>query len=74
MEKFSYLYPNLLQGDLGYQLRETYKQTIEFIEKYINRGLLFDSVMKNKIEGLYSDIGWGMPIFNANFNKFFTFD
>jgi hypothetical protein len=30
--------------------------------------------MKNKIEGLYGDIGWGMPIFNANFNKFFTFD
>jgi hypothetical protein len=34
----------------------------------------FDSVIKNKIEGLYSDIGWGMPIFNANFNKFFTFN
>ena len=35
MEKFSYLYPNLLQGDLGYQLRDNYKQTIEFIEKYV---------------------------------------
>ena len=33
MDKFSYLYPNLLQGDLGYQLREAYKQTIEFIDK-----------------------------------------
>ena len=33
MDKFSYLYPNLLQGDLGYQLRDAYKQTIEFIDK-----------------------------------------
>ena len=49
-------------------------QITEFIEKYIDRGLLFDNVMKNKIESLYSDIGWGMPIFNANFNKFFTFN
>ena len=33
MDKFSYLYPNLLQGDLGYQLRDFYKQTIELIDK-----------------------------------------
>jgi hypothetical protein len=33
MEKFSYLYPNLLQGDLGYQLRDSYRQGIEFINK-----------------------------------------
>jgi hypothetical protein len=33
MEKFSYLYPNLLQGDLGYQLRDSYKQTIDLVEK-----------------------------------------
>jgi predicted transcriptional regulator len=34
MEKFSYLYPNLLQGDLGYRLRDEYKQTLESIEKF----------------------------------------
>lgn len=33
MEKFSYLYPNLLQTDLGYQLRESFKSTVEFVEK-----------------------------------------
>lgn len=49
-------------------------ELIEFAEKYIDRGLLFDNVMKNKIESLYSDVGWGKPIFNANFNKFFTFN
>ena len=33
MDKFSYLYPNLLQGDVGYHLRDSYKQTIDLIEK-----------------------------------------
>jgi hypothetical protein len=41
MEKFSYLYPSLLQGDLGYRLREEYKQTLEFIEKLVVFGCLF---------------------------------
>jgi DNA polymerase elongation subunit (family B) len=71
----AYLKDNPFKVDcIGFNGYNDPPQIIEFIEKYINRGLLFDSVMKNKIEGLYSDIGWGMPIFNANFNKFFTFD
>jgi hypothetical protein len=71
----AYLKDNPFKIDcIGFNGYNDPKEIIDFIEKYINRGLLFDSVMKNKIEGLYSDIGWGMPIFNANFNKFFTFD
>lgn len=71
----AYLKDNPFKIDcIGFNGYNDPPQIIEFIEKYINRGLLFDSVMKNKIESLYSDIGWGMPIFNANFNKFFTFD
>jgi DNA polymerase elongation subunit (family B) len=71
----AYLKDNPFKIDcIGFNGYNDPPQIIEFIEKYINRELLFDSVMKNKIEGLYSDIGWGMPIFNANFNKFFTFN
>jgi DNA polymerase elongation subunit (family B) len=71
----AYLKDNPFKIDcIGFNGYNDPKEIIDFIEKYIDRGLLFDSVMKNKIEGLYSDIGWGMPIFNANFNKFFTFD
>lgn len=36
MEKFSYLYPNLLLTDLGYKLRESFKTTLDTIEKYYN--------------------------------------
>jgi len=48
-------------------------EILEFIQKYIDRDGLFDSVIKNKLENVYSDIGWGMPIFNAKVNKFFQF-
>jgi len=28
---------------------------------------------KNKIEKVYSDISWGVPVFNRNVHKFFKF-
>ena len=71
----AYLKDNPFKIDcIGFNGYNDPKEIIDFIEKYIDRGLLFDNVMKNKIESLYQDIGWGMPIFNSNFNKFFTFD
>jgi DNA polymerase elongation subunit (family B) len=70
----AYLKDNPYKIDcIGFNGYNDPSQITDFIEKYIDRGLLFDNIMKNKIESLYSDIGWGMPIFNANFNKFFTF-
>jgi DNA polymerase elongation subunit (family B) len=48
-------------------------EILEFIEKYIDRDGLFDSVMKNKLESLYSDLGWGAVVLNQNINKFFKF-
>ena len=48
-------------------------ELLEFAEKYIDRDGLFDSVMKNKLESVYSDLGWGAPVFNNNVSKFFSF-
>jgi DNA polymerase elongation subunit (family B) len=48
-------------------------EIMEFIEKYIDRDGLFDSVLKNKLESLYSDLGWGAVVLNQNINKFFKF-
>jgi DNA polymerase elongation subunit (family B) len=45
----------------------------EFIEKYLDKTQLFDSILKNKLENLYGDLKWGKPIFNSNINKFFKF-
>jgi DNA polymerase elongation subunit (family B) len=46
---------------------------VEFVEKYLDKPQLFDSVLKNKLETLYEDLKWGKPIFNNNINKFFKF-
>jgi DNA polymerase elongation subunit (family B) len=48
-------------------------EIMEFIEKYIDRDGIFESVMKNKLESVYADLGWGSPVFNNNVSKFFTF-
>jgi hypothetical protein len=48
-------------------------ELLEFAEKYIDRDGLFDGVMKNKLESLYSDLGWGAVVLNQNINKFFRF-
>ena len=49
-------------------------EIMDFIEKYIDREGLFDSVMKNKLESIYLDLKWGLPIFNKKINKFFKFE
>jgi DNA polymerase elongation subunit (family B) len=59
---------------IGFNGHSDPPEIMEFIEKYIDRDGLFDSVMKNKLEGIYSDLGWGMPVFNKKVNKFFTFE
>ena len=34
-----------------------------FIEKYVDRKKIFDSILLNKLEGFYTDLGW---ILNLN--------
>jgi hypothetical protein len=49
-------------------------EILEFVEKYMDKNQMFESVMKNKLENLYQDLGWGAVVFNNNVNKFFTFN
>jgi DNA polymerase elongation subunit (family B) len=70
----AYLRPNPYQltvvGLNGYN---DSPEIIELVDKYIDRDGLFDGVMKNKLESLYKDLGWGAVIFNRNVHKFFGF-
>lgn len=70
----AYLKPNPYHVDVlalnGY---EDAPEILSIIEEYLDRDIIFDSVLKNKIETIYSDIKWGQPVFNKNVNKFFTF-
>jgi DNA polymerase elongation subunit (family B) len=45
---------------------------INIVDKYIDREGIFDSVMRNKLETLYSDLGWELKL-NENISRFFTF-
>jgi DNA polymerase elongation subunit (family B) len=47
-------------------------EIVEIVEKYIDREGLFDSIMRNKLETLYSDIGWELTL-NEHISKFFSF-
>lgn len=49
-------------------------ELIEFVEEFIDKNKLFDSVLKKKIEKIYEDLGWGQPIFNSIIPEFFTFE
>lgn len=48
-------------------------QIIEFIEKYTNKEEVFNSIFLNKLESLYSDLGWSFPSLNKFTSQFFKF-
>jgi DNA polymerase elongation subunit (family B) len=47
---------------------------IEFIDKYVDREDAFNSVLLNKLTGVYEDLKWDFPVLNAKINKFFKFN
>jgi DNA polymerase elongation subunit (family B) len=70
----AYLKPNPYQltvvGLNGYN---DAPEIVELVDKYIDRDGLFDGIMRNKLETLYSDIGWDFNL-NPFKTKFFTFN
>jgi DNA polymerase elongation subunit (family B) len=70
----AYLKPNPYQltvvGLNGYN---DAPEIVELVDKFIDRDGLFDGIMRNKLETLYSDIGWDFNL-NPFKAKFFTFN
>jgi hypothetical protein len=70
----AYLKQNPYQIDvIGYNGYNDPPEITELINKYIDRDGLFDSVIRNKLESLYSDIGWPLNL-NPFKAKFFNFN
>jgi len=46
---------------------------IDFITKFADLDLGFESVLLNKLKGIYSDLSWTFPSLNENVAKFFKF-
>ncbi len=45
----------------------------EFIEEYVDREHVFESVLLNKLTNLYQDIKWEFPSLNERVSRFFKF-
>lgn len=69
----AYLKSNPYQIDvIGYNGYNDPPEITELINKYIDRDGLFDGIMRNKLENLYSDLKWDFNL-NPFRTKFFTF-
>ncbi len=69
-----YLKRNPLEIDVvGLNGFDDHPKITQLVENFIDREKIFDSVFKNKIENLYSDLSWDL-ILNSNISSFFTFD
>ena len=72
--KYIYLKPNPYQIDaLGFLSYDIPDKIVEFMEKYADRQKIFDSILLNKLEGFYSDLGWTLNL-NPYQSVFFNFD
>ena len=69
----AYLKPNPYQLTvIGLNGYNDAPEIVELVDKFIDRDGLFDSIMRNKLETLYSDLGWVLNL-NPNISKFFSF-
>jgi DNA polymerase elongation subunit (family B) len=69
----AYLKSNPYQIDvIGYNGYNDPPEITELINKYIDRDGLFDGIMRNKLENLYSDLKWDFNL-NPFRTQFFTF-
>jgi len=67
------LKPNPYKIDtIGYNGYNDPPEITKIIDQYIDREGIFDSVMRNKLQTVYNDIGWDLQI-NENIARFFTF-
>jgi len=67
------LKPNPYHIDvIGYNGYNDPPEITQLIDEYIDRDGLFDSIIRNKLETLYSDIGWELTL-NPYKSKFFNF-
>ena len=72
--KYVSLKPNPYNIDvIGFTGYDDPEFITEFIDKYVDREDAFNSVLLNKLTGVYEDLGWDFPVLNAKINKFFKF-
>lgn len=56
---------------LGFHEVNSPKEIIEYIEKYMDRQGMFDSMLCKKLQKIYDNLSWGTINYNVKVNKFF---
>tara|TARA_R110002020_G_scaffold246851_2_gene460729 strand:+ start:3306 stop:4262 length:957 start_codon:yes stop_codon:yes gene_type:complete len=70
--KWIYLKPNRYRIEaLAFLPFDIPKKILTFIEEYADRQKIFDSILLNKLEGFYTDLGWSLKL-NSYKEKFFV--
>lgn len=71
--KYIYLKPNPYQIDaLGFLDFDIPDKIADFMEKYADRKKVFESILLNKLENFYDDLGWRLNL-NPHMDVFFNF-
>ena len=71
--KYVYMKPNPYQIEaMAFLDFDIPDKISEFMEKYADRKKIFESILLNKLEGFYDDLGWNLSL-NPYKDKFFDF-
>lgn len=69
--KWIYLKPNRYRIEaIAFIPFDIPEKILTFIEEYADRQKIFDSILLNKLEGFYTDLGWSLKL-NSYKEKFF---
>ncbi len=72
--KYVSLKPNPFKLDIiGFTGSNDPEFIVEFIEQYVDKTLIFNNVLLNKLTSIYSDLSWSFPSLNPKVNRFFKF-
>ncbi len=72
--KWVYLRDNPYKIDtIGFLDFDLPKSIRKFIEEYVDIPKSFDTILKNKLESFYEDLGWGKLTLNTYVQQFFNF-
>ena len=72
--KWIYLKPNPYQiEEIAFLDYDMPLKINKFIEQYADRKKVFESILLNKLEGFYSDLGWSLNL-NPYSDLFFNFE
>ena len=70
--KWIYLKPNPYHiEEIAFLSYEMPEKINTFIEQYADRKKVFESILLNKLDGFYSDLGWNLNL-NPHINQFFN--